>query len=219
MIPDEIRNAILSALYEIHNRARSRASQLVGIRDLAKEVKTEFPKVKENQVAANVTFLVQNGFVEEIAVENFFAKGQLSNSKPSYKYRLSREGLGVFEHDSKFDRSNVWAGIGDINGNSNYIIIGNQGQISNLTSTLYQDGHQQAEDLRRRANSLGELTDAQKIEVQSDIEVIKAQLAKQRPDIGILSRAKENLSFLKDISALAPLAKTLFNWLKDKFNI
>jgi len=178
---DTIREHILTALHNIHTKARSRSSQMVGIRDLAQEVKTIEPSLKENQVASNVTFLVQNGFVEEVPIENYFAKKQFGGAKPTYKYRLTREGLAYFDHGSKFDKSSVFAGIGDISGNGNNIIIGNQNSITSISNTKYSDGHRLAEDLRRRVNALGELTDEEKISIQSDIETNRIQAYFRRP--------------------------------------
>lgn len=213
MIPDEIREKILNGLYRIHNSAHSRDSQLTGIRDLVAEVKKELPEVKEQQVFSNTAFLVQNGYVEEVEVKNFYAEKKFGNSKPSIKYRLSREGLAFFEHGSKFDKSSVFAGIGDITGNGNNIIIGNQNSITSIANTQYSEGHRLAEDLRRRVNALGELSDDQKIAIQSDLETIKSQLAKQNPDEGIIEKAKDNLGLLADIATVVPLAMQLFTWL------
>lgn len=219
MNPDVVREKILNALHRIHNSARSRDSQLTGIRDLAAEVKKELPETKEHLVAANTTFLVQNGFVEEVSVENYFAKNKFGGSKPSIKYRLSREGLAYFEHGSKFDKSSVFAGIGDITGDGNIVIVGNRNNITSLASAQYEEGHRLTEDLRRHINALGELSDAQKISIQGDLETIKSQLAKQVPDKGILQRAKENLSSLADIATIAPAATLLFTWLATHFHI
>lgn len=216
---DTIRENILKALYRIHSKARGRDSQMVGIRDLSGEVKVELPAIKESQVAANVSFLVQNDFIEEVEVKNFFAQSKFGNSKPSYKYRLTRNGLAYFESGSKFDKSNVFAGIGDITGNGNNIIIGNQNTITNIANTQYAEGHKLAEDLRRKVNALGELSDEQKISVQSDLETIKSQLAKQLPDSGILQKAKDNITFLTDIVAVATPTVALITWLSTQFHI
>lgn len=219
MQPDQIREKILEVLYRIHNKARGRDSQLVGIRDLSREVKTSLSEIKESYVASNVTFLVKNGFIDEEEVKNFFAQSKFGNSKPSYKYRLSREGLAFFEHGSKFERSSVFAGIGDISGSGNNIILGNQNSITSITNSQYSEGHRLAEDLRRRVNALGELSDDKKIEVQSDLETIKSQLAKRSPDTGILQKAKENIGFLANVAAVSRIALQLFTWLSTQFNI
>lgn len=216
---DVVREHILTALHDIHMRARSRSSQMVGVRDLAQEVKPIEPRLKENQVASNVTFLVQNGFVEEVPIENYFAKKQFGGAKPSYKYRLTREGLAYFDHGSKFDKSSVFAGIGDISGSGNNIIIGNQNSITSIANTQYSEGHRFAEDLRRRVNALGELTDEEKISIQSDIETIKSQLAKPEPDTGILQKAKENIAFLADVVTVATPTIALLTWLGTQFHI
>lgn len=218
MNPDYIREKILETLYRIHNKARGKTSLFVGIRELTQEVKKDLPKIKENEVFSNTRFLIENGFVKEEAVENYFAN-KFGNSKPSYKYCLSREGLAYFEQGSKFDKSNVFAGIGDITGNGNNIIIGNQGSITNIANAQYQEGHRLAEGLRRRVNALGELTDEQKISVQSDIGTIQSQLGKPDPDTGILQKAKQNLGFLADIATIAPVAMNLFTWLTKQFHI
>lgn len=213
MEADNVREKILEALYRIHNKSRGRDSQLVGIRDLSREVKNDLSEIKENQVASNVGFLVQNNFIEEVEVKNFYAQSKFGNSKPSIKYRLSREGLAFFEHGSKFDRSSVFAGIGDITGNGNNIIIGNQNSITSISNTQYSEGHRLTEDLRRRVNALGELSDEQKINIQSDLETIKSQLAKQTPDKGIIYKAKDNLGFLANLTTIAPIVTQLFSWI------
>lgn len=215
---DTIREHILKALYRIHSKARGRDSQMAGIRDLSGEVKVDLPDIKESQVASNVGFLVQNDFIEEVEVKNFFAQSKFGNSKPSYKYRLTRDGLAYFESGSKFDKSNVFAGIGDITGSGNNIIIGNQNTITNIANTQYAEGHKLAEDLRRKVNALGELSDEQKISIQSDLETIKSQLAKQQPDAGILQKAKDNIAFLADIVAVATPAVALIAWLSTQFH-
>lgn len=218
MDSDSIREKILEALYRIHNKARGKKSLLVGIRDLTQEVKKDLPKVKENEVFSNTRFLIENDFVKEEAIENYFAN-KFGNSKPSYKYCLTKEGLAYFEHGSKFDKSNIFAGIGDITGNGNNIIIGNQGSITNVTNSQFEEGHRLAEDLRRKVNALGDLSDEQKIDIQSDIGTVQAQLGKSTPDTGILQRAKDNLAFLADIATVAPVAINLFTWLTGQFKI
>lgn len=219
MKKDLIREKILEGLYKQLQTARSRRSQVIGVRDLTRLVKQNLPEIKETQVAANVTFLVQNGLVEEVPIENYFAKKKFGGGKPTYKYRLSKEGLAYFEHGSKFDRSNVFAGIGDITGSGNFILIGNNNNITSISNVNFSKGHELAEDLRRRVNALGELTNEEKISLQGDLETIKAQLAKQKPDKGILEKAKRNLGLLSDIATVAPYATKLTEWLSSTFDI
>lgn len=219
MEEDLIREKILESLYEQHQAARSRTSQMVGIRDLARLVKHRLPGIKENQVAANVTFLVQNNLVEEVPVENYFAKKNFGGAKPTYKYRLSRDGLGYFEHGSKFDHSGVFAGIGDISGSGNFIVIGNNNNVTSVSNVAFSEGHRLAEDLRRRVNALGELNDEEKISIQGDLETIKSQFAKTKPDTSILTKAKENLGVLSNIATVAPYVVKLIEWLSTTFNI
>lgn len=216
---DLIREKILESLYAAHQSGRSRDSQMLGIRDLAQATKQRVAGIKENQVAANVSFLVQNELVDEVAVENYFAKKQFGGGKPTYKYRLSRTGLAYFEHGSKFDRSNVFAGIGDVSGNGNFIVIGNNNSVTNIANISYADGHKLAEDLRRRVNALGELSDDEKVSIQGDLETIKSQLSKSVPDTSILTKAKNNLAMLASIAAVAPYADKLFHWLTTIFHI
>jgi len=219
MDEDLIREKVLESLYRQHQVARSRTSQMVGIRELARLVKQLIPKIKENQVAANVTFLVQNNLVEEIPVENYFAKKNFGGAKPTYKYRLSRDGLGYFEHGSRFDHSGVFAGIGDISGSGNFIVIGNDNSVTSVSNIAFSEGHRLAEDLRRRVNALGELNDEEKISIQGDLETIKSQFAKAKPDTSILKKAKENLGVLSNIATVAPYVMKLIGWLSTTFNI
>lgn len=216
---DLIREKILESLYEQHQSARSLNSQMMGVRDLGRAVKAKIPKSKENLVAANLSFLVQNKFVEEVTLENQYAKSRFGNAAPTHKYRLTREGLAYFEHGSKFDRSSVFAGIGDISGNGNFIVIGNNNSVTSISNVVFSDGHKLAEDLRRRVNALGELNDEEKFSIQGDLETIKGQLAKTKPDTEILAKTKSNLSLLANIATIAPYAEQLFQWLKTTFNI
>lgn len=216
---DLIREKILECLYEQHQSARSLNSQVLGIRDLARAVKEKVSDSKENLVASNLSFLVQNNFVQEVTIENQFAKTRYGNAAPTHKYRLSREGLAYFEHGSKFDRSSIFAGIGDISGSGNYIIIGNNNNITSLSNVAFSEGHKIAEDIRRKVNALGELNDEEKISIQGDLETIKGQLAKSKPDTSILSKVKDNLGVLANIATVAPYAEQLFHWLKTTFNI
>lgn len=216
---DELREIILTRIYDQYKKARSRNSEVVGIRDLAQMVKEHRPEIKEQDVASNVAFLVKNELVEEVAIENYFAKKQFGGGKPTYKYRLSRDGLGYFEHGSKFDRSAVFAGIGDVTGNGNFIVIGNSNNITSVSNVAFVEGHKMAEDLRRRVNALGELDDGEKLSVQADIETIKSQLSKQKPDTTILSKAKENLGVLANVAAIAPYVGQLTEWLGRTFGI
>lgn len=219
MEEDFIREKILESLYKQHQVARSRTSQMVGIRGLSRLVKEYLPKIKENQVAANVTFLVQNALVEEVPIENYFAKKSFGGAKPTYKYRLSRNGLGYFEHGSRFDHSAVFAGIGDISGSGNFILIGNNNSVTSISNVAFSEGHKLAEDLRRRVNALGELGDEEKISIQGDLETIKSQLAKTKPDTGILAKVKKNLGILSNIATIAPYVAKMIEWLSTTFNI
>ena len=112
----------------------------------------------------------------------------------------------------------MFAGIGDITGSGNNIIIGNQNTITNVANAQYAEGHKLTEDLRRKVNALGELSDDQKISVQSDLETIKSQLAKQQPDAGILQIAKNNISFLADIVTVTAPTIALITWLSTQFH-
>ena len=216
---DFIREKILECLYEQHNSARSLNSQMMGVRELAQAVKKFEAKSKENLVASNLSFLVKNNFVEEVAIENQYAKAKFGNAKPTYKYRLTKDGLAYFEHGSKFDRSSIFAGIGDISGNGNYIVIGNNNNISSLSNVNFSEGHKLAEDLRRKVNALGELNDEEKISIQADLETVKNQLSKTIPDAGILSKVKDNIEALANIAAIAPYAISLITWISTNFHI
>jgi hypothetical protein len=157
--------------------------------------------------------------VKEEVIENQFAKARFGMAAPTHKYHLTREGLAYFEHGSKFDRSSVFAGIGDISGSGNFIIIGNNNNITSVSNVAFSEGHKITEDIRRRVNALGELNDEEKISIQGDLETIKGQLAKTKPDTSILTKAKENLGLLANIATIAPYAGQLFHWLKITFNI
>jgi hypothetical protein len=93
---DRARDLILRKLEEHHRRARSPRTAGVGFRDLQARLKDS--GLKQQEVAANLDYLVQKGWVREVVEERSFTtpRGtQQTSSKVTYK--ISDVGLDKLE--------------------------------------------------------------------------------------------------------------------------
>src|SRR5437764_9829863 len=72
---DEKRDHILRFLYERHKTTRGIQKIPIGIRDLQREMKARF-SMKQPEVASNLDYLVQVGWVRKVTKERSFKTGK-----------------------------------------------------------------------------------------------------------------------------------------------
>src|SRR5438445_341606 len=68
---DDIRDKLLRFLHERHRTTKGITKIPIGIRDLQKEMKDRHG-LKQNQVASNLDYLIQVGWVKEVVKERSF---------------------------------------------------------------------------------------------------------------------------------------------------
>jgi len=213
---DKIREVILECLYERAQNSKGPSGIAVGIRDLTSLVKSKID-VKQQDVSVNLQFLIKNGYVDEKEIQNPFTAAKY-NAKPQVKYELSQSGFSYFEQGSKFDLTDPNTGI-NIQMLNSVAVLGNQNVVKNIVRQEYRDGYLKLEELEKRVNLSSSLKDEDKVNIQADIETIKNQLAKEKPNSGIIRMAITGLSVLANISEIAPYFEHIKNWLLSLFNL
>jgi len=213
---DQIREILLTCLYEKAKSSRGPSGIAVGIQELTSLVK-EKVDIKQQEISVNLQFLIKNKYVDEKEIQNSFAKARF-NAKPTIKYELSQTGLSYFEQGSKFDLGDKNAGI-NIQMLNSVAVLGNQNVVKNIVRQEYKEGYLKIEELEKKVNLSSELNDEQKINVQADLETIKNQLAKSEPNKEIVKTAMSGLSFIADIVTLSPYLSTAMDWIKSALNL
>lgn len=213
---DKIRETILECLHEKAQKSKGPSGIAVGIRDLTSLVKSKID-VKQQEVSINLQFLIKNSYVDEKEIQNPFTAAKY-NAKPQVRYELSQSGFSFFEQGSKFDLADRNAGI-NIQMLNSVAVLGNQNVVKNIVRQEYRDGYLKIEEFEKKVNLSSALTDEEKVNTQADLETIKNQLAKEKPNTGIIQTVLTSLSFLANISELAPHFKNVKDWLLSIFNI
>jgi hypothetical protein len=211
---DKIRETILECLYERAQKSKGPSGIAAGIRDLTKLVKSKID-IKQQEISVNLQILIKNGYVDEKEIQNPFTAAKF-NAKPQVRYELSQNGFSVFEQGSRFDLADRYAGI-NIQMLNSVAVLGNQNVVKNIVRQEYRDGYLQIEELEKKVNLSSALDDEQKVSIQADLETIKSQLAKKEPNSGIIKIVLSGLSFLADISEIAPHFEKVKNWITSLF--
>jgi hypothetical protein len=181
--PDEIRDLILDFLYSHHKQARGVRAQEIKITDLQRKMKAQHG-LGSKEVAASLDYLVQKGWVREIARERTFttpAGAVIPREQVTYK--ITDIGIDRVEGESRFKKQSPFGAvnIGNVQG---AVIFGDRNVVNNQFVPL-------AEHLTQleKAVSATAMPDNEKVAVIGDIETIKSQLAKPAPDRSILRQA------------------------------
>lgn len=179
---DVIREKILRYLYELHQKARSLQSAATNIRDLKKAMKQE--DISQQEVVANLDYLLQKEWVCKVLPDRTFTtKSGFSVPSGSTRYKITDVGIDKMEGESAFKRQDRYAGI-NITNIQGVTVVGDE----NVVNTEYSDLYQALNELERSVSSSNELSDEDKLNVTSDVESLKSQLSKPKPDKAIISR-------------------------------
>ncbi len=190
---------ILSYLFEVHRKARSRKSVRVPTSVLKKELKKS--DLKEAEIVHNLDYLIQSNWVDVETEESEFKtpKGFTRKQTKEY-YKISDSGINQFEGTSQYQRvDSSIAGI-KVTNVQGVTIVGNQNVVNAQFPELYRTLSLLSESVRAST-----LTDEDKLNFSKDIETIKDQLSKPAPDRGIIRLAWEKLKPLATVSGVITL--------------
>src|SRR5438477_12190806 len=102
---DDRRDKILRYLYERHQTAKGITAIPIGIQDLRREMKNRYG-MKQPEVAANLDYLIQVGWVrQEIKSRSFATAGGMVPPREQIKYKISEIRINHLEAASMFKQT------------------------------------------------------------------------------------------------------------------
>jgi len=190
---DAARDAILRTLQGVHRRARSPRSAGIGIRDLQALLKPQ--GFRQQDVAANLDYLVQKGWVREVVEERTFTTaGGTRQSSAKITYKISDLGLDKLEGASTYGRPPS-GGI-NVTTISGVTIVGD----GNVVNTNYVGAATALSELRSQLLAAESVPEEDRLNAVADIDSLQGQLQKPSPTKEIVK------SLWATVSAIATAA-------------
>jgi hypothetical protein len=198
---DQIRQQILQYFYDRNANATSRTGRkgsAVRISDAKRELKERYG-LKQPQVMANLTYLIDNGWVKTFDIEKTVTvPGGTVPSKTSW-YEIAAPGIDKIEGGSQFEPKDRYPGINVTATGSNVIALGD----GNVVNAQFSALHSELNDLKAAISATKDLNDGEKLGYAADIETIKDQLAKATPDKTIVGHVWSGLKAVATLSGVA----------------
>src|SRR5437867_1018724 len=187
---NDIRRIMLQYFYDRNRNAtssRGKKGSAVKISDVKKELKVA-NGLTQQEVQSNLTYLISQGWVEEDTVEKSFTApgGTVIPSSTSF-YKITAVGIDKIEGPGEFTMPKFHGVKIEATG-QNIITVGDGNQIDAQFEGL---GQSLAE--LRKAITDSDVTERDKLTYVADIDTIQSQLAKPRPNLGIIRAAWESV--------------------------
>lgn len=173
---DIVRDAILRHLQSVHSKARSPKTAGVGIRELAQALKPNGYKLQE--VASNLAYLVQKGWVRETVDKRTFTTPRgTAQVTEKRTYKISDSGIDRLEAASTYRRAEGHPGI-NITNVRGVTIVGD----GNVVNTTFAELGRILKELGKAAIQEQNLSENEKLNLVSDIDSLQAQLQQAEPE-------------------------------------
>jgi hypothetical protein len=205
-----VREAILALLYNAWKNPRGMDSHKLKISQITGDLKKE--GIEKKYVVRNLHYLLETGWAIEDVKESQYYTGTMSIPTEKKTYRIAKDGIDYFDGSNKFQKSSRFAGINISDINNSVIILGD----NNFVRNEYRELFESLENLGRHIRISSEIPSDEKINYQAEIDTIKAQLMKQKPDKDIIRKAWDVLKGVATINGVvsfaakvAPLVATL----------
>lgn len=198
MSDDEVRIAILEYLYNAWKNPRGMDSHKLKISQITSDLKKK--GIEKKYVIRNLLYLIETGWAIEEVKESQFFSGKMRIPTEKKTYKISKDGIDYFEGSSKFQKENKLAGI-NITNVQGVIAIGSNNYIRNEFTELFES----LEDLGRQIRISNGLNDEEKINYQAEIETIKSQLIKPKPNKDIIRKAWDAIKAVATINGVVNL--------------
>jgi hypothetical protein len=211
---DEIRHQILAYFYDRNANATSRMGKkgsAVKISDVKRELKAAHG-LKQQQVMANLTYLMDNAWVKSLDIEKTVTVPGGTIPQTTTFYEIAAKGIDKIEGGSQFEPRTRFEGINITATGQNVITLGD----GNVVNAEFAELHQALDELKAAVTGSDDLEESSKFDAAIDLESIKDQLAKTEPDKTIVSRIWGGLekvataggvgaAFEKVVGLIAPL--------------
>lgn len=195
---DDIRELILRFLYARHQKARGVKSTGLAISKIKRSLKEK--GLKEQEISSNVDYLIQTGWVVEEKEEYSFTRSGRTIQAVRVSYKISDKGINHFEGPSKFQRPHKVTGI-NITNIRGVTVVGD----GNFVYYQYGDLYRALDLLDEEIRKSDSFSDEEKLNYRAEIQTIKSQLAKPKPNRGILKSAWDGLKALATVSSILAL--------------
>lgn len=211
---DKIRQQILQWFYDRNANATSqygKKGSAAKISEAKKGLKDKY-SLKQQQVISNLTYLIDKGWINKTEVQKTVrVKGGTVPSTVTW-YEISSAGIDKIEGESEFQENARYAGINIKATGKNVITLGD----GNVVNAQFADLHTELSNLKQAVVGSPTLDESQKLDVSVDIESIKDQLAKAKPDKTIIGHLWNRIQdvataggFIDAVSKVTPLIASL----------
>jgi hypothetical protein len=197
---DEKRDQILRFLHDRHRTTRGIRKIPIGIRDLQGEMKKRFDMTQPD-VASNLDYLVQVGWVKEVTKERSFKTGRgMEISAEQVKYKISDIGINHLEAGTMFRKPET-AGAINITNIKGVTVVGDGNVVNTQLTDLSR-----ALDQLDKAIAASKLTDEEKLDAAGDLATLRTQIAKQNPLKAVMQGAWNSLERVATVGGAAEAA-------------
>jgi len=200
---DEIREAILKWLYAIHEKARGIKSTGIGMRNLKQALKSQ--GFKEPEIVRNLDYLTQTKWVLIEEKEFPLRRGGATINVKNVTYKISEKGINHFQGPSKFQTVHKFENINVMN-MQGITVIGED----NIVYSQHADLFRRLDILDTEIQKSTQLTDPDKLSAHADVETIKSQLGKPKPDRDILKTAWKGIEAAATVAGIVGLCQTIW---------
>jgi hypothetical protein len=179
---DIARDAILRHLYSVHRKARSPKTAGLKITDLSRALKPA--GLKQQEVASNLDYLVQKGWVREVIEKRSFTTPRGTTQQAEKRtYKISDTGIDRLEAASLYAVPAAAAHI-NISNVHGVTVIGE----GNVVNTTFTDLSKVLSDTKAAILDERQLSENAKLDVVADIESLQSQLQKPIPDKSVVQQ-------------------------------
>lgn len=208
---DQKRTLILRWFYDRNanaTSARGKNGASVKISDVRKALKNIYG-LKAAEVLSNLTYLIDKGWINESEIEKTFTtKTGTELPQSTTWYKISAAGIDKIEGESEYKANHRYAGINITASGQNIVTLGD----GNVINAVHKELDSELQKLKQQIVESGELNETEKLETTVDIETVRDQLAKFKPDKTILAHLWNRIQqigtlndFSEALSKIAPL--------------
>lgn len=194
---DDVREAILGHLYTAWKNPRGMDSHKLKISQITGDLKKK--GIEKRYVIRNLHYLLETGWAIAEVKESQFHTDTMSIPTEKKTYRISKDGIDYFAGSSRFQKSNRFAGISISDIKNSVIVLGD----NNIVRNEYKELSDALDNLGRHIRISSEIPSDEKINYQADIDTMKAQIMKQKPDRDIVRKAWSALKGVATINGVA----------------
>lgn len=152
----------------------------------------------QQQVVSNLTYLIDNGWVKTIDIEKTVRVAGGTIPQTTTCYEITAKGIDKIEGGSQFEPRDRYPGINIHATGQNVITLGD----GNVVNAKYSELRESLEDLKEAISGDSTIGEAEKLDLSADIESIKDQLAKAKPDKSVIAKLWSGIQKVGSIASL-----------------